>query len=267
MDHLRPRQVDVRGLSFHLLDANPSVDTGDVMLLLHGGTETSQIWTEYLPGLVAGGWRVVAPDSRGHGGTTNADRRALSYDLMADDMIALMAAVDVRSVVVAGFSDGANIAFEMARRAPSITRGVVLHGLASHGLTATYQHALASFLCAPLDQPADLVALAGTPYGAQLAAWHAAQGADGWRDVVRLVEPLFKDPPALTEADLNAVRCPALVLTGDGDEFMPLEEHLQTFASLPDAELAVWPGVGHAFPTRPALFTELILDFAARRCR
>ena len=250
-----------------MLDAEGPAPADDVLLLMHGGTETSAIWVDCLPALAEGGWRVVAPDSRGHGGTRNTDDRPLDYALMADDMVALLDALGIERVAAAGFSDGANIAFELARRAPTRVRAVVLHGLASAGVTDDYRRAIEAFFGVPFGATADLDAIGTGPYGEQLAAWHAAQGPDGWKDVVRLVEPLFYAPPLLMPADFDAVRCPALVLTGDRDQFMPLPEHERTAAALPAGELAVWPGVGHAFPARPALYTDLLLDFLDRRCR
>ena len=247
--------------------ATASAPADGVLLLLHGGTESSSIWADYLPALVAGGWRVVAPDNRGHGGTSNAGNEPLSYELMAADMAALLAALGIEWVAAAGFSDGANIALEMARQAPARTGAVILHGLASHGPTEEYQRAIEDFFGAPFGRPADLDAIAASPYGRQLADWHADQGPDGWKAVVRLVEPLFNAPPLLTPADLEAVRCPALVVTGDRDEFMPVGEHVRTARALPHGELAVWPGVGHGFPAWPRLFTDLVLDFLHRRCR
>lgn len=266
---VRSRTADAAGLAFHLLDAEPPplAPAGDVLLLLHGGTETSAIWTDYLPAFVDAGWRVIAPDSRGHGATSNSDGKALTYELMAADMAAVMGALGIERVVAAGFSDGANIAFELARLAPHLTRGVVLHGLASAGATEVYKGAIEEVFHAPFGQPADLDAIAATSYGQRLVAWHAPQGPDGWRRLIRLVEPLFYAPPLFTQADLDGVRCPALVVTGDRDEFMPLAEHVRTAAALPDGELAVWPGVGHAFPGRTSLYTDLLLDFLDRRCR
>ena len=258
---IRSRMVEAEaaGLAFHLLDAGRPDD--DVLLLLHGGTETSAIWVDFMPALVDGGWRVVAPDSRGHGGTRNAGGQPLTYKRMAGDMVALLSALGAGRAAVAGFSDGANIAFEMARLAPAVTRAVVLHGLASAGVTDEYRRAIEGFFSAPFGQPADLAAVGATSYGRQLAAWHAPQGPDGWQQLIRLVEPLFYAPPLFSQADFDSVRCPALVLTGDSDGFMPLPEHVRTAAALPDAELVVWPDVGHGFPRQPAAFTDPLLDF------
>ena len=79
------------------------------------------------------------------------------------------------------------------------------------------------------------------------------------------VEVLFKTPVSYGPEDWAQVTAPALVLTGDRDPFMPVEEQVELYRLLPQAELAVWPGVGHAFPKRAELFTDLLVDFVDRR--
>ena len=261
------RTVTAAGLDFHVIDAGPS--DGATLLLMHGGTETSALWSGCLDALAAE-CRVIAPDSRGHGATLNPEGTPLDYALMADDMAAVLDALDIAEAVVGGFSDGANIAFEFARRHPSRCQAILLHGLTTAGRTECFVATLSRFFCVEdFDDPADLDAMAieHESYVSILEGWHAAQGPDGWRDVVRLVQPLFANPPSFTAADYAAIACPALVITGDRDPCFPVAEHIAVVDALADAELAVWPGVGHGLPERPALFTDLVLDFIDRRCR
>lgn len=70
-------------------------------------------------------YRVIAPDSRGHGRTDNPAGR-LAYDLMAEDVAGLIDALDLDRPLVAGYSDGAQIALELALRHPDRSRAVVL---------------------------------------------------------------------------------------------------------------------------------------------
>ena len=59
---------------------------GEPLLLIHGGTATSQSWASHLPAFTEH-FRVIAPDSRGHGRTDNPTGK-LGYRLMADDVAA-----------------------------------------------------------------------------------------------------------------------------------------------------------------------------------
>jgi pimeloyl-ACP methyl ester carboxylesterase len=56
-------------------------------------------------------------DSRGHGRTTR-DARPYGYDLMADDVVALMDALKLPKADIVGWSDGGILGFDLAIRLP-----------------------------------------------------------------------------------------------------------------------------------------------------
>jgi pimeloyl-ACP methyl ester carboxylesterase len=101
---------------------------GEPLLLIHGGTATSQSWTSHLPAFTEH-FRVFAPDSRGHGRTDNP----------ADDVAALIKALGLQRPLVLGYSDGGQIALELGMRYPGLARALVLGGTQLAGLmTATF---------------------------------------------------------------------------------------------------------------------------------
>ena len=62
-----------------------------------------------------------------------------------------------------------------------------------------------------------------------------------------------------------AITCPVLVLHGDRDGIYPLQIAMGLYRALPNAELAVLPGAGHApHVERPDLFVRILADFHAR---
>jgi pimeloyl-ACP methyl ester carboxylesterase len=61
--------------------------------------------------------RVIGIDNRGHGRTTR-DARPYDYDLMADDIIALMDGLKIRKADIVGWSDGGIIGLDLAIRHP-----------------------------------------------------------------------------------------------------------------------------------------------------
>ena len=74
------------------------------------------------------------------------------------------------------------------------------------------------------------------------------------RDVAeqRLLEP----------ADLIRIDAPTLVVVGDRDTFVPVDQAWALKRQLPDARLFVAPDCGHEVPARrPALFNEAIAGF------
>jgi pimeloyl-ACP methyl ester carboxylesterase len=66
---------------------------GAPLLLIHGGFVSSAMWEPLLPDLIDG-FRVITPDNRSHGRSTNPSGR-LSYGQMADDVAALIAALEL----------------------------------------------------------------------------------------------------------------------------------------------------------------------------
>src|SRR5688572_5629110 len=68
--------LSLPSLRMQALEAGPA--HGPLVLLLHGFPELSGSWREVLPVLGAAGFRAVAPDLRGYGGT---DRPRYGYDL------------------------------------------------------------------------------------------------------------------------------------------------------------------------------------------
>jgi pimeloyl-ACP methyl ester carboxylesterase len=77
---------------------------GAPLILIHGGLASSSQWEPVVPEL-ANGFRVITPDSRGHGRSTNPAGE-LSDARIADDIAALIAALRLRRPVVGGWSDG-----------------------------------------------------------------------------------------------------------------------------------------------------------------
>ena len=104
------RDVAANGISVRYLESGPT-DAGETLLFLHGGTGTAaRHWSGQLADFGALGYRCLAPDLRGHGGTTN-DRDGLDQALMADDQAALLEALAVERAHVVGFSIGGVIGF------------------------------------------------------------------------------------------------------------------------------------------------------------
>ena len=94
-------------------------------LLLHHGLASSQhIWDQMLPRL-AGRFRVVTFDARGHG-VSSKPNRGYGFDHVLADALAVARATGLRRPVLAGHSWGAMVTLELAARHPSAIAGAVL---------------------------------------------------------------------------------------------------------------------------------------------
>ncbi|HZC14803.1 MAG TPA: alpha/beta hydrolase [Thermoleophilaceae bacterium] len=98
--------------------------SGEPLILLHGGVGAIEMFGEVLP-LLAEGRRVVAVDLQAHGRTADIDR-PLSYEMMADDIAALIGHLGLEKADVMGYSLGGGVALQTAIRHPEVVRKLVL---------------------------------------------------------------------------------------------------------------------------------------------
>ena len=115
------RDVTANGTRFHLA----SIGEGPLVLLLHGFPEFWWTWREQLSSLSQAGYRVVAPDLRGYGGS---DKPPRGYDLVtaASDAAGLVRSLGEANAVVVGHDWGGMIAWTMAAYFPKVVRRLAI---------------------------------------------------------------------------------------------------------------------------------------------
>lgn len=97
--------------------------SGDLVVLLHSGFLDHRIWDDHVP-VLAERYRVVAPDTRGHGFSANAT----APFRWADDLAALLRHLDAGPAVLVGLSMGGVIATDTVLEHPGLVRAVVTAG-------------------------------------------------------------------------------------------------------------------------------------------
>ena len=114
--------VTANGLRVHARAAG-DVDR-PLVVLLHGFPEFSRSWRHQLPALAAAGYRAVAPDLRGYGGT---DKHG-PYDLatLVTDAAALVGALGAERATVVGHDWGGIVAWAAAHRSPGLVERLVV---------------------------------------------------------------------------------------------------------------------------------------------
>jgi len=105
------RHVAANGARFHVAEAGPA--DGPLVLLLHGFPEFWWAWRDQLPALAAAGYRAVAMDLRGYGGS---DKTPNGYDplTLAQDVSGVVKALGARSAVLVGHSWGGYVGWATA---------------------------------------------------------------------------------------------------------------------------------------------------------
>ena len=252
---LSGRFIEANGLNIYYEEHGQ----GTPLLLIHGGTANSESWQPYLAAF-AEHYRVITPDSRGHGRTTNP-LNTMSYQLLADDMEAFVQALDLQKPLIYGYSDGGQVALEIGMRYPDLPQALVIGG-AWFKFTEQYQALMRSWFGDELACAADT-----EQFAQQHPDWTAwlqqIYGPDDWKRLIQQIKPMWVTPLNYTPADFSRVLAPTLVLLGDRDNFVPIEEASEMYRLLPNAELAVLPGIDHGgfLSKKVALIQPLILDF------
>jgi pimeloyl-ACP methyl ester carboxylesterase len=107
---------------------------GPAVLFCHGFPETSHAWRHQVSALAKAGYRAIAPDMRGYGGTERPDGiDEYTVFHMVGDMIALLDALGEPTALIVGNDWGATVAWQAAQMRPDRFCGVVALGVPMMG--------------------------------------------------------------------------------------------------------------------------------------
>lgn len=117
------RFVDSGGVRLRVLDAGRPGDPA--VVLAHGYPELAYSWRHQIPALAATGYRVLAPDQRGYGGSDRPER-VEAYDIhaLSGDLIALLDDIGATEAVFIGHDWGAMVVWQTALLHPDRVRAV-----------------------------------------------------------------------------------------------------------------------------------------------
>ena len=123
VDGVTHRTVRVGDLDVHVAEAGH----GEPLVLLHGWPQHWYAWRHLVPRL-AGSYRLVMPDLRGHG-WTSAPATGYAKEQLTSDLLGLLDVLELDRVGLVGHDWGGWTAFLAALRAPERVRGVAALGI------------------------------------------------------------------------------------------------------------------------------------------
>jgi pimeloyl-ACP methyl ester carboxylesterase len=123
MSELAHGDLQANGIQIHYVEQGD----GPLVLLCHGFPESWYSWRHQIPALAAAGYRAVALDMRGYGGTSKPQAIA-SYSLshLVGDVIGAIAALGHKDAVVVGHDWGGPVAWYSALMRPDVVRAVAV---------------------------------------------------------------------------------------------------------------------------------------------
>ncbi|HVH15995.1 MAG TPA: alpha/beta hydrolase [Candidatus Angelobacter sp.] len=236
---------------------------GEPLVLLHGGTATRRMWEKFVP-TFSKHFKVIAPDSRGHGKTNNPSGE-FSFRLMADDTAGLIRALGLERPSICGYSDGGQIALEFGMHHPKVASKLVIAGAHNRLQDADVGSLRDMGIEAPGVVDVQKFEKAAPEIVSRVREFSSGHGPEYWKTFVKEISKMWFTQLNYTVEDYRKITAPCLILVGDRDPDVSLEDALEMYRSIPKAELAVVPGSDHYFPWSMAqLFTSTILDFLQR---
>lgn len=255
------RFISANGLEIFYRD----VGQGRSLILLHGATDTHKLWQSSVP-FFADSFRVLTPDSRGHGHTINPSNR-LSYRDMADDLAEFIHGLKLEKPFVFGYSDGGQAALEFGMHYPDIPSGLVIGG-AWYQFSVAYQEALrkAGFIGPGKIDFQIFEKFAPDDWKDRMQKFHPHPDPDYPKVLLNNLASLFWTPLNYDQKDFNKIQVPTLVMIGEKDEMVPLEEARELASLIPGAEFAIIPGATHnQVIVAGGEFLNIVMDFLLRQ--
>jgi pimeloyl-ACP methyl ester carboxylesterase len=255
------RSIEVNGAVLYVEQQG----SGTPVVLIHGGLISSAMWEPLLPAL-ADGLRVITPDSRGHGRSTDP-AGLMSFPQIADDVAVLIGELGLDRPVVGGYSDGGQVVLELGVRHPGVAGALIVGGAYPDWASSGLREAWREFLGADASNTPDLAQIdASLGEGADYVKSLHPGGDARWQKLIDQTASMWLDYEGLTDGDLSRIQVPTLVFGGDRDTEITLDLTVSLYETLPNAELAICPDADHAAPigARAGLFAAAIRDFVVR---
>jgi pimeloyl-ACP methyl ester carboxylesterase len=118
------RIVRANGIDMAIYEAGPT--DGFPVVLCHGFPELAYSWRYQLPALADAGFRVIAPDQRGYGGTSRpADVESYDMPHLTGDLAGLLDALELKKAVFCGHDWGGLVVWQMPIYHPTRVAGVI----------------------------------------------------------------------------------------------------------------------------------------------
>jgi pimeloyl-ACP methyl ester carboxylesterase len=200
--------------------------TGEPLIIIHGNSGSINNFLYQIP-YFSQYYKVIVADSRAQGKTKdNGD--SLSYEMMADDLAALLDNLGIDSCNVIGWSDGGINGLLLAMRHPKKVKKLAITG-ANLWPDSTAIHSFAYQWAIKMNKDLE----------------KEKQTAE-----IKNTKKLFRllsFEPHISLADLKKIECPTLVMGGDHDVILP-EHTLLIAKNISRSYLWLVPNSGHSVP-------------------
>ncbi len=225
------------------------IGNGVPLLLIHGFPLDRTLWRTQIAGL-SQLYRVIAPDLRGFGQSSETAGEAVTMDQYATDLKSLLDSVNVKQAVVGGLSMGGYIALAFYAQYPDRVKGLILANTravpdsedSKQGRLTNAQKVgeIGTGFLVESMAPKMLGNAAKPEIGITVRGMMASQRAAGIASALRGMA-IRPDRTAL----LRFATVPVLIVSGSQDVLIPPSDSETMHALIPDSRLVIIPDAGH----------------------
>jgi pimeloyl-ACP methyl ester carboxylesterase len=206
------------------------------ILLLHGALGAAD-QLQPLAGLLAKDYKVHTLSFSGHGGLALPDQ-PLSIELFAAEVIDFLSEKQLDVTNIFGYSMGGYVGMYLAKHHPERVNRIITLATKFH-----WDETIAAREQKMLDP--DKIAAKLPAFAASLQERHAPTD---WKELLTETSAMLGrlgQDNTLKPGDYTGITNPALVLIGDSDQMITLEETVAVFKALPAARMGMLPGTKH----------------------
>jgi pimeloyl-ACP methyl ester carboxylesterase len=253
MNFAAPQFVEVAGRRLAYEEVAPHDPQGTLLLLCGIGAKR-QGWYKQLP-VLGERFRAIAIDYRDVGDSGAAGEQYAIRDL-ADDVAALARALGIERASLIGISMGGFIALELALAHPELVDRLILVVTSAGGATHVPTSSEVMRALMPGDEQVESGAGARRVCSLVAGPGFAERHPEAIEEFVEIaqhnpmnVAAYLRQLSACRAHDvadrLGEIAAPTLVIHGDADPLVRVENGRHLAATIPGAELIVYEGVGH----------------------
>ena len=199
---------------------------GEPLFLLHGYTLSSKSWQDYVSDFDKE-YQVYLIDLTGHG-KSDAFKEDLSIKSVAEDLNALTHYLKLDKIKAIGFSFGGDVLYQLALIDPTLIESMITIG------------AVGTWTINDFPEYQKIFTFENRANFPWLLTNH---GTD--EKIKGLMEQFLNYTVKLSDEQLQSISPEVLIMSGDDDEGMELQEVARVRKNLPKSDLWILPNVSH----------------------
>ena len=206
---------------------------GQPLVLLHYFSGSHKVWDQWVDSL-SQDYKLIIPDLRGHGNSTNPSKKFIHKDV-AQDIYDLMDHLDIGKFNAIGVSTGAMTLIHMATMdSTRIISMIIISGISYY----------------PEQARQFVKNLTFESYSEEDLSWlrkHNPQGDDQIKMLIDQFrnQAFMYDDMNFTIPFLTQIKCPTLIIHGGKDEHFPIDIPVEMHGAIPNSYLWIIPNGGH----------------------